>query len=79
MVVVVLEKKSLNVTPLTQVVSDHFCAIQIHLNNSESLIVIVVYLPCSNYPSDEYLSYFQDLQSAVSAYESYGPACDNYW
>ena len=74
-VVVVLafyKKKSLNFT-LTQVVSDRFCAIQIHLNNSESLIVIAVYLPCSNYSSDEYLSYFQDLQSAVSAYKSYDP------
>lgn len=67
-----LWKKSLNFT-LTQVVSDRFCAIQIHLNNSESLIVIAIYLPCSNYSSDEYLSYFQDLQSAVSAYKSYGP------
>ena len=43
------------------------------MNNSKSLIVIAVYLLCSNYSNDEYLSYFQDLQSVVSAYESYGP------
>ena len=68
-----LWKKSLNITPVTDISSDRLCVVQLHTSFDVPLTIVAVYMPSSNYSIDEYTTYFQDLQSVIGTFERNGP------
>ena len=69
----VIWKKSLQVSPITNVQSDRLCAIRISLSESSCVNVICAYLPSSDHSNDDFRTYVNDLASLISALESSGP------
>ena len=69
----VIWKKSLQVSPITNVQSDRLCAIRISLSESLCVNVICAYLPSSDHCNDDFRTYVNDLASLISALESSGP------
>ena len=72
-------RKSLQVSPLTNICSDRICAIRVSLSQSSgpsektSVHIICAYLPSSDHSIDEFNKYVIDLVSVISSLESYGP------
>ena len=69
----VIWKKSLQVSPLTNMQSDRICAIRISLSESSCVNLICTYLPSTDHSSDEFCTYVNDLASLISALEASGP------
>ncbi len=65
--------KSIQVFPLTDILSDRICAIRVILHQSTCVNVVCAYLPSSDHPFEEFRSYVNDLASIASALESSGP------
>jgi exonuclease III len=68
-----LWRKSLEITPLVNVISDRFCALQLQTSSGVRITVFAVYLPTSSYSDDEFLSYLAGLQAQVSEFDKLGP------
>ena len=69
----IIWKKTLPITPVTQITSDRFCAVQLLSPDSEkSLYILSVYLPSSDYEIEEFFGYLSELQNAVSILQQSG-------
>ena len=69
----IIWRKSIQAIPLTNIVSNRLCAIQLRLNDASCVTIIAVYLPSTNYAREDFVESFQELQSIVSACQSDGP------
>ena len=75
----IIWRKSLQVSPLTNICSDQICAIHVSLSQPSgpsektSVHIICAYLPNSDHSIDVFNKYVIDLVSVISSLESYGP------
>ena len=69
----IIWKKSLQVSPITNVQSDRMCAIRISMSESSCVNVICVYLPSTDHSDSEFRAYVNDLASLIGALEASGP------
>ena len=69
----VLWRKSLQVSPITNIQSDRMCAIRISMSESSCVNVICVYLPSSDHSDTEFRTYTNELASLIGALEASGP------
>ena len=64
--------QNLPISPVTQISSDRFCAVQIPSSDVNStLYIFCVYLPSSDHV-EEFSEYLSDLESAVSTLQPSG-------
>ena len=71
----VMFRKSLNVSPISNVSSDRICGIRVHLTSPElsCITVLGVYLPCADQGMDAYCSALLELEHLISTSSSHGP------
>ncbi len=67
-------RKNWNVSPVTGVQSDRICAIQLECDGSSisPLTLIAGYLPCSNYPIQDFEEHLLELEKIASVYQESG-------
>ena len=66
--VAIMYKKSINAVPLTSLSNDRMCCIMLNLlagQCDDLLTIIGTYMPCTNYPLDEYKEYLSKLEQAI--------------
>ena len=64
-------KKSLAANPIN-IDSDRICGVQLELNDS-TLTILSIYLPSTDHSLEEYTTYVNEIDSAVSAFQTQGP------
>ena len=71
--VAILWRNRLHVTPVSNISTDRFQAIQIPYLNTQVLSIVGVYLPSSDHPVQEYVDCLAELESVISALQADGP------
>ena len=71
--VAILWRNHLHVTPVSNISTDRFQAIQIPYLNTQVLSIVGVYLPSSDHPVQEYVDCLAELESVISALQADGP------
>ena len=69
----IIWRKSLPITPVSKIMSDRFCVIQLQPDNcGENIYIFGVYLPSCNHPAEEFMEYLADLENAISVLQQTG-------
>ena len=68
-------RKSLNISPISNISSDRICGIRVDLTSPEPscITVLGVYLPCADQGVDGYCSALLELEQLISTTSSHGP------
>ena len=74
----IIWKKSLSVSPVTNISSDRLCAVRLSVHDDPenvcSIAILCVYLPSSDHPFEEFEECVKQLSCATSALESGSPS-----
>ena len=69
----IIWRKSLPIIPMTKIVSDRFCAVQLQPENpAENVYIIGVYLPSCNHSMEDFAEYLADLENTISTLQPTG-------
>ena len=62
----ILWQKSISAVPISNFDSDRICGIQLPIEGSQLLTIIVAYMPSSEYPQETYNNYINAVNQAIS-------------